>query len=57
MKRLTIARAVLAAIGVIVWGYGYRTESPSMRLVAIVILAVTLLLRYVPQRWLGEKDS
>jgi hypothetical protein len=57
MKRLTIARAVLAAIGVIVWGYGYRTENPRVRLVAIIVLAATLLLRYVPQRWFGEKDS
>jgi hypothetical protein len=52
VKRLTLARVVLAAIGVIVWGYGYRTENPRLRLVAIVVLALTLLLRYLPKRWL-----
>ena len=56
MKRLTLARLVLAAIGVTVWGYGYRTENAPMRLVAIILLAATLLLRYVPQRWLGEGE-
>ena len=56
MKQLTLARAVLAAIGVIVWGYGYRTENARIRLIAIVVLALTLLLRYVPARWLGEDD-
>ena len=57
MRRLTIARAVLAAIGVIVWGYGYRTEDARLRLVAIVILAVTLLLRYLPARWFGDAGT
>ena len=54
MKRLSIARAALAAIGVIVWGYGYRTENARARLVAIAILAVTLLLRYLPARWVDD---
>jgi hypothetical protein len=58
VKRLTLARAVLAAIGVIVWGYGYRTENARLRLVAIVVLALTLLLRYLPKRWFdGEGPS
>jgi hypothetical protein len=57
VRRLTLVRAVFAAIAVFVWGYGYRTENASMRLVAIVILAATLLLRYLPARWFGEGDS
>ena len=58
MKRLTLARAVLAAIGVIVWGYGYRTENPRARLVAMIVLAFTLLLRFLPARWFdGDRPS
>jgi hypothetical protein len=58
VKRLTLARVVLAAIGVIVWGYGYRTENARLRLVAIVVLALALLLRYLPQRWFdGQSPS
>ena len=57
MKRLALIRALLAAIGVIVWGYGYRAEDARIRLVAIVVLLVTLLLRYVPRRWIGDDGS
>jgi hypothetical protein len=58
MKRITLARAILAAIGVIVWGYGYRTENARIRLVAIIVLAVTLLLRFLPARWFdGDHPS
>jgi type IV secretory pathway VirB2 component (pilin) len=51
MKRLTLARTALAVIGVVLWGYGYRTGNAQLRLVAIVVLALTLLLRYLPARW------
>ena len=54
MKRLVAARTVLAVVGVVVWGYGYRVDDAKVRLAAIGILAVTLLLRYVPRRWLSE---
>jgi hypothetical protein len=54
MRRLQLARTVLLAIGVITWGYGYRIDDPNVRLAAIGILAVALLLRFVPKRWLGD---
>ena len=50
MKRLNLARTVLAAIGVVVWGYGYRTDDAHVRLAAIAILAAALLLRFLPKR-------
>jgi hypothetical protein len=57
MKRLLLARTVLAAIGVAVWGYGYRADAPQTRLVGIVILAVALLLRFAPRRWFVDDDG
>ena len=54
MRRLLLARTVLAALGVIVWGYGYRVDDPRVRLAGIAILAISLLLRFVPPRWLGD---
>ncbi|MDQ6634613.1 MAG: hypothetical protein M3Z10_07620 [Gemmatimonadota bacterium] len=56
MRTLLWVRAALALIGVAVWGWGYRTDDPQVRLVGMVILLVTLLLRFVPKRWLGEGD-
>src|SRR3979490_2112557 len=55
MRRLLLARTVLALIGVAVWGWGYRIDDAQVRLIGIVILAVTLLLRFVPKQWLGEE--
>jgi hypothetical protein len=54
MRTLLIVRTVLALIGVAVWGWGYRTDDPQVRLAGMAILLVTLLLRFVPKRWLGE---
>jgi hypothetical protein len=57
MRKLVLARTVLALIGVAVWGYGYRYELPNVRLAAMGILAVALLLRFVPTRWLGDDSA
>jgi hypothetical protein len=54
MRTLLIVRTVLALLGVAVWGWGYRTDDPQVRLAGMAILLVTLLLRFVPKRWLGE---
>ena len=56
MRRLILARTVLLVIGVITWGYGYRVDEPNVRLAAIGILAVALLLRFVPRRWVGGDE-
>lgn len=57
VKQVHLARTLLAAIGVVVWGYGYRVDDPQIRLAAIGILAVALLLRFVPKRWMGLEDE
>lgn len=54
MKHLLLGRTVLAAIGVVVWGYGYRTDDANVRLAGIAVLAVSLLLRFVPARWVDR---
>ena len=57
MKAVLVTRVVIAALGVIVWGYGYRIDDSRIRLVGIVALAVSLLLRFVPRRWLESGDE
>lgn len=51
MKALLLARLLLAAIGVVVWGYGNASEQPRFMYAGMGILVVTLLLRFVPKRW------
>jgi len=55
MRTLLWVRTALAVIGVAVWGWGYRIDDPRVRLTGMGILLVTLLLRFVPKRWLGEE--
>ena len=54
MTTLLWVRTALALIGVGVWGWGYRVDDPQIRVAGMVILLLTLLLRFVPKRWLGE---
>jgi len=57
LKRWLLARTVLAILGVLVWGYGYRVDDPDVRMAAIGILAVALLMRFVPRRWVGIDEE
>ena len=54
VRQLLVLRILLGAIGVAVWGYGYRTDDASVRLAGMAVLVVTLLLRWVPKRWLND---
>jgi hypothetical protein len=54
MKRLLLARLALTAIGIVVWGYGNATNQARFMWAGMGILAVALVLRFVPRRWLGE---
>jgi tRNA(Met) C34 N-acetyltransferase TmcA len=49
MTGMTVAKLALAAIGVIVWSYGYRVDDPSLRWVGIAFLAAAALLRFWPR--------
>jgi hypothetical protein len=46
MSPITTAKLALAAIGLIVWGYGYRVDDPALRWVGIAFLAAAVLLRF-----------
>lgn len=50
MTRLTRARLVLAAMGLVVWGYGANADEPVTRLVGIGLFAAALLLRFARPR-------
>ena len=55
-RQLALFRIIVGAIGVAVWGYGYRSDDEHVRLAGIVILFVVLLLRWVPKSWLGGDE-
>jgi chromate transport protein ChrA len=57
MKRLLLARLALSLIGIAVWGYGNATEQSRFMIAGMAILAIALLLRFVPKRWLGDDDG
>jgi hypothetical protein len=50
MNRIILTRVVLAAVGIAVWGYGQRIDDPNVRWAGIGILAVSLVLRFVPRK-------
>ena len=57
IKRLLVARIVIAALSVVLWGYGYRVDDSRIRFVALIGLAITLVLRFVPRSWLVSRDE
>jgi hypothetical protein len=57
MRRLLLARLALTGVGVVVWGYGNSTEQPRFMYAGMAILAIALLLRFVPKRWLDDGQS
>ncbi len=46
MTTLTWIRFALAAIGMLVWAYGYRADDATLRWVGIGFLGVAVLLRF-----------
>jgi hypothetical protein len=54
MKRLLVARLILTGIGVAVWGYGSTTDQRQLMYVGMAILAVALLMRFLPRRWFDD---
>ena len=54
MTRLLIARVVLTLIGIGVWGYGNATKQPRVMYAGMGLLAIALLMRFVPKRWFDE---
>ena len=54
MTRLLIARLVLTVIGVVIWGYGNATDQTRFMYAGMGVIAIALLLRLVPKRWLDD---
>ena len=50
MSRLTTAQLALAAIGVVVWGWGTRSGDSRVGWAGIIMLAVASLLRFARRR-------
>lgn len=57
MTRLLIARITLTIIGVIAWGYGASVNRNDIRWVGIAILAVSLILRFLPKHWFETQSE
>ena len=51
MTRLLIARIVLMGIGIVVWGYGNATAQPRVMYAGMGIVAIALVMRFLPRRW------
>ena len=54
MTRVLIARILLMGIGIVVWGYGNATDQPRVMYAGMGLLAIALLLRFVPRRWFDD---
>ncbi|HEX5972847.1 MAG TPA: hypothetical protein VFY85_13030 [Gemmatimonadaceae bacterium] len=56
LRQLLMLRIILGAIGVAIWGYGYRTDDANIRVAGMAILVVVLLMRWIPKSWLGDDE-
>jgi hypothetical protein len=52
--RVLIARLVLTGIGIAVWGYGNATGQPNLMYAGMAILAVALVMRFLPKHWFDD---
>ena len=57
MNRLLRIRLGVALVGAAVWFTSVRLDDERGRLVGMVIMAVALLLRFVPKRFHGPEDE
>jgi hypothetical protein len=49
----SIAQFALAIMGLVVWGYGYRTDDTTLRWIGIGFFAAATILRFAKRR---ERD-
>ncbi len=50
MTRLSTTKLIVAAWGLIIWGYGIRNEDATLQWVGIAMLATAVLLRFIRRR-------
>ena len=46
MDNLTSIRLAIAGVAIAVWGYGLKADNATLRVVAMGLLAVSLVLRF-----------
>jgi hypothetical protein len=51
MTRLLVARIVLTLIGIGIWGYGNATDEPRVMYAGMGVIAIALIMRFLPRRW------
>lgn len=50
MQRRTEIQLALLVMGLIVWGYGQRTDDPALRWIGIAFFAVAAFLRFFKKK-------
>ena len=50
MTRLMQARLALAIMGIVIWGYALAVDDARLRLVGIIVLMLSLVLRFFGRR-------
>ena len=46
MTQIMSTKLILAASGLVIWGYGIRTDEPIVQYVGIGVMALAVLLRF-----------
>ena len=54
MTRLLVARIVLTLIGIGIWGYGNSIDDARVMYAGMGVLAIALIMRFLPKRWFDE---
>lgn len=49
MNRLALIKLAVAAMGIVVWGYGARVDDAHIRLAGMITLGVAVALRFLPR--------
>ena len=57
MSRLLQVRLAIAITGIVIWGYGVAADEPRVRLVGIILMAASLILRFMPKRLHGNRGD
>lgn len=50
MDGLTSVRLVIAGVAIALWGYGLKSDNATLRLVAMGLLALALVLRFLRRK-------
>ena len=50
MTQLTLAKLLIAVVGLLVFGYGIRAESAGIRWAGIALVAVAVAMRFLGRR-------